>query len=108
MPGIDYRHGADPVVESSHRRSPGHAHGRWGPSPAAFGKTAFGVGLSDYGSITSLHYGATNGAPDAAGAIAKAQPKTAEDKANDIKGQADLIAQQQRLITCRVSPQTCK
>jgi hypothetical protein len=82
------------------------------PSPTAFGKTAFGIGLSDYGSITTLHYGDTNGAPDATdamGQIAKAlQPKTAEDKANAIKGQADLIAQQQRLIGCEVSPSTCK
>jgi len=31
LPGTDYRHGADPVVESSHHWSPGHAHGRWGP-----------------------------------------------------------------------------
>jgi len=82
------------------------------PSPAAFGKTAFGIGLSDSGSITSLHYGETNGAPDATdavGQIAKAlQPKTPEDKANALKGQADLIAQQQRLIGCQVSPTTCK
>lgn len=82
------------------------------PSPAMFGKTAFGIGLSDYGSITSLHYGETNGGPDATdavGQIAKAlQPKKPEDEANDLKGQADLIAQQQRLIGCEVSPSTCK
>lgn len=82
------------------------------PSPELFGKTTFGIGLSDYGSITSLHYGESNGvsdATDAVGQIAKAlQPKSPEDKANDIKGQADLIAQQQRLIGCQVSPSTCK
>ena len=57
----------------------------------------------------SLHYGETNGAPDATdavGQIAKAlQPK---NKANALKGQADFIAQQQRLIGCQVSPATCK
>jgi hypothetical protein len=82
------------------------------PSPQMFGKTMFGIGLSDYGSIISLHYGSANGASDAAdaaGAIAKAlQPKSPEDRANELKGEADLIAQQQRLITCQVSPTTCK
>ena len=82
------------------------------PAPNIFGKTAFGISLSDSGSVTSLHYGTTNGAPDAAsavGAIAKAlQAKTPEDKANELKGQADLIAQQQRLATCQVDPTSCK
>jgi hypothetical protein len=82
------------------------------PKPNIFGKTAFGISLSDNGAITSLHYGSTNGAPDAAsaaGAIAKAlQAQTPEDKANDLKGKADLIAQQQRLVSCQVDPTTCK
>jgi hypothetical protein len=82
------------------------------PSPAMFGKTAFGISLSDYGSVTSLHYGETYGASealDAVGQIASVlKPKTTEDVVNDLKGQADLIAQQQRLIGCQVSPSTCK
>ncbi|APG09941.1 hypothetical protein BKD09_16575 [Bradyrhizobium japonicum] len=82
------------------------------PSPAIFGKTAFGISLSDYGSVTSLHYGETGGASealDAVGQIANVlKPKTTEDAVNDLKGQADLIAQQQRLIGCEVSPWTCK
>ena len=82
------------------------------PSPATFGKTAFGIALSDYGSITTLHYGETSGAPDATdamGQIAKAlQPKSPEDQATALKGQADLIAQQQRLIGCEVAPTNCK
>jgi hypothetical protein len=83
------------------------------PKPADFGKTAFSLALSDYGSVTSLHYGSNTAGPDlsdAAGAIAKALPQaqTPEDKANTIKGQADLIAQQQRLISCEVDPTTCK
>lgn len=82
------------------------------PSPAIFGKIAFGISLSDYGSVTSLHYGETGGASealDAVGQIANVlKPKTTEDAVNDLKGQADLIAQQQRLIGCEVSPWTCK
>ena len=82
------------------------------PSPATFGMTSFGISLSDYGSVTSLHYGETSGASDAldaAGQIANfLKPKTSEDVPNDLKSQADLIAQQQRLIGCEVSPSTCK
>jgi hypothetical protein len=82
------------------------------PKPAIAGKTAFSVALSDYGSVTTLHYGTNTpvgDVSDAAGAIAKAfQPKSAEDRSNDYKGQADLIAQQQRLIACEVDPTTCK
>jgi hypothetical protein len=82
------------------------------PSPAMFGKTAFGISLSDYGSVTSLHYGETDGASEAMGAVGQIanvlKPKTTEDAINELKGQADLIAQQQRLIGCEVSPLTCK
>jgi hypothetical protein len=78
------------------------------PSPPTFGKTAFGIGLSDNGSIISLHYGETNGTPDAtdaAGQIAQAlRPKAAEDA----KAQADLVAEQQRLVGCEVSVSACK
>jgi hypothetical protein len=81
------------------------------PSPATFGKTAFGLQLSDNGAITQLHYGSNTGVGDATnalGAVAKAlQSESPEDRATDIKGQADLIAQQQRLVRCQVSPTSC-
>lgn len=82
------------------------------PKPALFGKTAFGLTLSDNGAIQTLHYGTTSGAPgvlDSANAIAAAlQPKTNAQKAADYKDQADLIAQQQRLLACQLSKETCK
>lgn len=82
------------------------------PTPAMAGKTAFGLALSDYGSITSVHYGSNSGAPDtsdALGAIATAlKPKSTADRASDIQAQADLIAQQQRLITCQADRTQCK
>lgn len=81
------------------------------PRPSLFGKTAFGLALSDSGTITTLHYGANSGQPDvlnALGAVAKAlQPKSAADKAAEYQAQADLIAQQQRLVNCQLSPSTC-
>jgi hypothetical protein len=82
------------------------------PEPALFGKTAFSIALSDAGTITTLHYGSNSGAPDATdalGSIAKAlQPESTADKAKEVQAQADLIAQQQRLIRCQVSPVDCK
>ncbi len=82
------------------------------PATPLFGKTAFGVGVSDYGSITSLHYGSTSGTPDATdafGSIAKAlQPQSAEDDAKLLQGRADLIAQHTRLIACQLTPAQCK
>jgi hypothetical protein len=82
------------------------------PSPATFGKTAFGLALSDYGSITSVHYGSNTAAPDIAdafGSIATAlKPRTTADRAKELQDQADLIAQQQRLVACQTTPAQCK
>jgi hypothetical protein len=82
------------------------------PTPQPFGNTAFGLGLSDFGSVNSLHYGSNTGAPDlsdAFGSIATAlKPKTTADRAKEIQDQADLIAQQQRLIVCQTTPTQCK
>ena len=82
------------------------------PAQPFFGHTAFGISISEYGSITTLHYGSNTGAHealDAVGTIAKAlQPKTATERASELQGQADLIAQQQRLIQCQLSPKDCK
>jgi len=82
------------------------------PTPKPFGNTAFGLALSDFGSVTSVHYGSNTGGPDlsdAFGSIATAlKPKTTADRAKEIQDQADLIAQQQRLIVCQTTPAQCK
>lgn len=81
------------------------------PKTDMLGKTAFGVALSDYGSITSLHYGSNTAAldvTDAFAALAKAaQPESDADRAKELQGKADLMAQQQRLIRCQLAPTQC-
>jgi hypothetical protein len=82
------------------------------PKAALFGKQSFALALSEAGTITTIEYGKLSGSASAfnvgaaaAGALA---PKSAADKAAEIKGQADLIAQQQRLIRCQSQPTQCQ
>lgn len=79
------------------------------PKGAFFGKQAFSVTLSDSGAVLSVGYNKTSGvagALNAAGAIAATD--TAATKAAELKAQADLIYQQQRLILCQTKPDQCK
>lgn len=79
------------------------------PKAALFGKQTFTVTLSEAGAVTSIGYGktvGTAGALNALGAIANAE--TPATKAADLKAQADLIAQQQRIVLCQTKPDQCK
>jgi hypothetical protein len=81
------------------------------PKAAAFGKQQFTLALSGYGSINKLEYGKTSGTADVlstAGALAKAlTPRTPEQQATALQGQADLIYQTQRLALCQADPKNC-
>lgn len=81
------------------------------PQAALFGSQKFGLQLSDAGAITSVTYGKGSGAAaslNAANAAATAlAPQTDAMKAADIKAEADVIAQQQRLVRCRTNPSAC-
>ena len=79
------------------------------PKGAFFGKQIFSLTLSDAGAVTSVGYNKTtgmSGALNALGAVANAD--TAAAKAAELKAQADLIAQQQRLMLCQTKPDQCK
>jgi hypothetical protein len=79
------------------------------PKAALFGKQTFSVVLNEAGAVTSVGYGknvGVAGALNALGAIAGTQTATTE--AADLKAQADLIAQQQRLVQCQTKPDQCK
>lgn len=79
------------------------------PKAALFGKQTFSVILSEAGAVTSVGYGKTTGAAgalNALGTIANADPTAA--KVADLKAQADLIVQQQRLVLCETKPDQCK
>jgi hypothetical protein len=81
------------------------------PEAAIFGSQKFALQLSDAGAITSITYGKGSGAAgalNAANSIATAvQPEADAARAADIKAQADIIAQQQRLMRCQTNPSTC-
>jgi len=83
------------------------------PIPASpfFGTSGFALALSPAGAITKLQYSKKGGATDladSAGGIAKAaEPASAANQAAEVKGQADLIVQQQRLIKCKQDPVQC-
>jgi len=81
------------------------------PKAALFGGQKFSISLSEAGAITAIDYSKTSGVSGAANAgvaIGTAlTPETTASKAADLKAQADLIAQQQRLHRCQTNPATC-
>ncbi len=81
------------------------------PKPALFGKVAFSLSLADSGRVVEAGYGKTTGAAGALATItslgtAELQSLNAETAA--MKAEADFIAQQQRLMNCRLKPAECK
>lgn len=80
------------------------------PRAALFGRQVFVVAFDESGAITQLQYARDTGAGGLlnvlqAGAEA-AQTTTAEETAR-LRGEADLIAAQQRLIRCQSDPTSC-
>jgi hypothetical protein len=82
------------------------------PKAALFGVQKFSLSLSEAGAITAVNYGKNTGAAGAANAgasIATAlTPESTAARAADLKAQADLIAQQQRLHRCQTNPAACQ
>jgi hypothetical protein len=79
------------------------------PKAAMFGKQSFALTLAESGAVTSVGYGKTAGTAgvfSALGSIASAETPAA--KAAELKSEADLIAQQQRLVLCQTKPDQCK
>jgi hypothetical protein len=79
------------------------------PKAPVFGKQTFVLGLYDSGAVSNLGYAQTTGIAavlNAAGALAAQDTSSA--KAADLKAQADVIAQQQRLVLCTTKPAECK
>ncbi|MBJ7413753.1 MAG: hypothetical protein JHD15_25855 [Phenylobacterium sp.] len=82
------------------------------PKAAFFGKQSMSLELSEAGVIASVGYGSESGAASAmnsASALGTAiQGDDPATQAAKIKGQADLIAQQQRLMLCQQKPESCE
>lgn len=78
------------------------------PKAPLFGKQTFALTVAEDGSISMLGYGTTSGAAAVLGAVdAALKPETASAKAAELKAEADLIAQQQRLAVCQTRPSDC-
>lgn len=82
------------------------------PRPGAFGKKQIVVAFSESGAVRSIHYVANTGAGQALNVVSAGltafQGNTATQKAAEVKAEADLIAQQQRLVACQADPTSCK
>ena len=82
------------------------------PGPTTFGKLNLAASFEESGAISSLQYAANTGTVQALNATGAAlttmQGETTAQKAADVKAEADLIAQQQRLVQCLADPRSCK
>ena len=82
------------------------------PKARAFGKRTFAVTLDGAGAITALQYAKEAGVSqmiNSSDAVLKAlSGKSTADRALEIKAEADLILQQQRLVTCLADNANCK
>src|SRR5262249_51200750 len=80
------------------------------PRAALFGNQNFSLSLSEAGAIQSVDYGKLSGAAgalNAAQSVANAPTQAMANQVADVKAQADLIAQTQRLLRCQTHPTTC-
>lgn len=82
------------------------------PRPVTFGKKALAVSFAESGAIKSVQYVSNTGTSQALNVanagLTALQGDTTAQKVVDIKAEADLIQQQQRLVACKADPTTCK
>lgn len=82
------------------------------PKPSAFGKEAIAATFLDSGKLSSIQFVTNTGGAAGLNALnaglAATAPTTTAQKAEQLKAEADLLAQQQRLATCRADPKNCK
>lgn len=82
------------------------------PSPAIFGKQTFAAAFAESGALKSVQYTSDTGAGQVlnvgSAALTALQGDSDAAKAAEVKAQADLIAQQQRLVACIADPASCK
>lgn len=81
------------------------------PKPPIFGSNTLNLNLHPSGKIKTLKYGTTNGAKDLGttiNSISEVLAETDAEKAAALKAEADVLAQQQRLLKCKTIPEECK
>jgi hypothetical protein len=82
------------------------------PAPSIFGKQVFEASFSESGALNSVQYANNTGASQVlnvtSSTLSALQGETTAQKAANVKAEADLIAQQQRLVQCLAVPENCK
>ncbi len=82
------------------------------PHAALFGEQSFAMTLTEAGAIETITYGKKTGAAGPlnvlTAAATAAAPDSAAARAAELKGESDLIVQQQRLVRCRAQPDQCQ
>jgi len=82
------------------------------PKAVIFGKEAVGVAFAESGALSSVQFTNSTGAGQGLNVInaanAALKPESTAQKAADVKAEADLIAEQQRLVGCLADPKDCK
>lgn len=78
---------------------------------ALFGTQRFSLEVAESGAVVKIGYGADTGITQvlgaADGALSSFSGQTTAEKAAEAKAEADLIAQQQRVVRCRAEPASC-
>lgn len=81
------------------------------PTPKLFGKLAVGASFAESGALTTIEFASATGAGQAlnVGSVAYSElSDTPAEKAAALESEADLIAQQQRLVKCMAEPAQCE
>ncbi|MXO58557.1 hypothetical protein GRI89_03245 [Altererythrobacter salegens] len=82
------------------------------PAAAVFGKQQFAISIAESGALKSVQYVSNTGAGQVLNlgneTLAALQGDTTVQKLAEVRAEADLIAQQQRLVGCLADPTTCK
>lgn len=82
------------------------------PKPTLFGKRALVLSLSESSEVSSIQFTSATGASQALNALSgvydATKGETTAETAAATKAEADLIAQQQRLVACVAYPEACK
>lgn len=82
------------------------------PAPAVFGKKTFSASFLESGALSSIQYANNASAAPGLGTTNSlatiVRGETVATKAAEVKAEADLIAQQQRLLQCHADPKSCK
>ena len=79
--------------------------------PRPFGKEVMAATFAESGALLSIQYVANTGAAQSLSSTAglyDAFHQTSVEKAAQLKADADVLAQQQRLVICRADPNSCK